>query len=132
MLSYLPDRTIVTLYFQASIHKLQVVQNATARLLTRTKKFYHITPVLAALHWLPVRFRIHIKVLLLFSKAVNGLAPAFNLLTPYVPAWALRSSDELLLVLPRSNFKSKGSRALVSLVPKYGIVSQFMLDLLPA
>ena len=62
MFSYLPDRTIVTLYFQASIHKLQVVQNATARLLTRTKKFDLITPVLDTLHWIPVMFRIDFKI----------------------------------------------------------------------
>ena len=38
-------------------------------------------------------------------KAVKGLAPAHisSLLTPYVPARALRSSNELILVSPRSS-----------------------------
>ena len=43
---------------QASLHKLKVVQNAAAILLTKTKKSDHITPVLAELHWLPVRSRV--------------------------------------------------------------------------
>ncbi|KAI3356625.1 hypothetical protein L3Q82_017840 [Scortum barcoo] len=40
---------------------LQLVQNAAAQVLTRTRKRDHITPVLASLHWLPVKFRIKLK-----------------------------------------------------------------------
>ena len=36
------------------IHKLQMVQHAAARVITRTRKFNSITPVLKELHWLPV------------------------------------------------------------------------------
>ncbi|XP_061907768.1 uncharacterized protein LOC133652732, partial [Entelurus aequoreus] len=36
----------------SSIKRLQLVQNAAARLLTKTRKFDHITPILAHLHWL--------------------------------------------------------------------------------
>ena len=43
--------------------KLQMVQNATARLL--------ISPTLAALHQLPIHFRIDYKVLMLTYKALN-------------------------------------------------------------
>ena len=50
----------------ASLARLQLVQNAAACLLTRTRKRDHITPILASLHWLPVHFRIHFKMLLLF------------------------------------------------------------------
>ena len=39
--------------------------NAAAKILTRTKKMYHITPMLASLHWLPVKARAAFKVLLL-------------------------------------------------------------------
>ena len=35
----------------------------------------HITPVLCSLHWLPVKFRIHLKILLLTFKAIYGHAP---------------------------------------------------------
>ena len=85
---------------QASIKRLQLVQNAAARLLTGHKKRDHITPILASLHWLPIRFRIDFKILLFVFKALNGLAPAYiaELLQCYTPARALRSADQLLLV----------------------------------
>jgi hypothetical protein len=51
------------------IDKLQRVQNTAARLITRTKKFDHITPILKELHWLPIEERIKYKVLLLAHKA---------------------------------------------------------------
>ncbi len=34
-----------------------------------------ITPVLVYLHWLPVSFRIELKVLLMVFKALHGIAP---------------------------------------------------------
>ncbi len=49
-----------------TIRQLQLIQNAAARILTRTRKSEHISPVLRSLHWLPVTFRIDFKVLLLF------------------------------------------------------------------
>uniref|UniRef100_A0A9J8ATE3 Reverse transcriptase domain-containing protein n=1 Tax=Cyprinus carpio carpio TaxID=630221 RepID=A0A9J8ATE3_CYPCA len=45
----------------SSINKLQVVQNAAARVLTRSRKYDHITPILQSLHWLPIKFRISYK-----------------------------------------------------------------------
>ena len=41
--------------------KLQVAQNAAARLLTGVRKHHNISPILAKLHWLPIRFRISFK-----------------------------------------------------------------------
>ncbi|KAI2647110.1 putative RNA-directed DNA polymerase from transposon BS [Labeo rohita] len=49
----------------SSINKLQIVQNAAARVLTRSRKYDHITPILKSLHWLPIRFRISYKIVLL-------------------------------------------------------------------
>lgn len=43
---------------QFSLSRLQLVQNAAARFLAGTKKREPITPVLASLHWLPVKFRV--------------------------------------------------------------------------
>ncbi len=40
------------------INKLQMVQNAAARVLTRTRKYDHISPVMSTLHWLPNKHRI--------------------------------------------------------------------------
>ena len=44
------------------VSKLQRVQNTAARLVTRKKKYEHIT--LVALHWLPFKFRCQYKLLL--------------------------------------------------------------------
>ncbi len=50
--------------------QLQLIQNAAARILTRTRTSEHITPVLKSLHWLT--FRIDFKALLLVYKSLNG------------------------------------------------------------
>ncbi len=41
-------------YQKKLIGKLHLVQNSVARLLTKTRKREHITPVLATLHWLHI------------------------------------------------------------------------------
>ena len=42
---------------QRALQRLQKAQNCAARLITRTRKYEHITPVLQRLHWLPVHLR---------------------------------------------------------------------------
>ena len=51
-----------------SIHRLHLAQNAAARVIKRTPKREHMTPVLRDLHWLPVNRRIEFKILLFASK----------------------------------------------------------------
>ena len=67
------------------IQKLQRVHNTAARIVTRTRKYEHITPVLFDLHWLPVSFRIQFKVLVYTFEVVHGLAPSYlnELAKPY-------------------------------------------------
>ena len=48
-----------------NIFRLQRVQNTLARIVTRMKKFDHITPVLRRLHWLPIQCRVEYKVAML-------------------------------------------------------------------
>uniref|UniRef100_A0A8C7RA04 Reverse transcriptase domain-containing protein n=1 Tax=Oncorhynchus mykiss TaxID=8022 RepID=A0A8C7RA04_ONCMY len=93
--------------------KLQLVLNTAARILTRTKKNYHITPVLASLYWLPVKARADFKVLLLTYKALHGLAPTYpsDLVLPYIPTRTLRSQDAGLLIVPRISKQTAGGRA---------------------
>ena len=55
----------------------QRVQNAAARLIFQESKYCHVRPLLYNLHWLPVKFRIDFKILLLTYKAINGLAPFY-------------------------------------------------------
>ncbi|XP_033631811.1 uncharacterized protein LOC117293560 [Asterias rubens] len=84
------------------LSKLQRIQNLAARLIARSKKQNHITPILQELHWLPVNARIQYKVLLLTFNAVHGLSPHYisELITPYTPTRSLRSSSQLLLQVP--------------------------------
>uniref|UniRef100_A0A8C1LY92 Reverse transcriptase domain-containing protein n=1 Tax=Cyprinus carpio TaxID=7962 RepID=A0A8C1LY92_CYPCA len=105
---------------EASLTRLQRVQNAAARLLTGTRKRDHITPILVSLHWLPVRFRIDFKILLLVFKSLNNTAPKYlsDLLQPYAPSRALRSAGQLLLVSPNARLKSRGDRAFAVAAPK--------------
>ncbi len=104
----------------SSINKLQIVQNAAARVLTRSRKYDHITPILQSLHWLPIKFRISYKILLLAYKALNDLAPAYltNLLSRYNPTRSLRSQNSGLLVVPRIAKSTKGGRTFSYLAPK--------------
>ncbi len=71
----------------SSIKKLQTVQHTAASVLTRSRKYDHITPVLQSLHWLPINFCIRYKIVLLAYKALNVLTPAYltNLLPRYNP-----------------------------------------------
>ena len=93
------------------IKKLQSVLNAAARVVTMTRKFDHISPVLYKLHWLPVKFRIQFKLILLVYKALNGLAPNYLSEKLHVKSnKRLRSGDQKLLVVPRSRTNSYGER----------------------
>ena len=56
---------------------LQLVQNLVARLITGVNKFQHIFPTLATIHWLPIRFHINFKVMIITFKALNGLGPRY-------------------------------------------------------
>ena len=90
-----------------------MVQNSAARLLTGTRRREHITPVLAQLHWLPVKYRIDFKILLFVFKALNGLAPQYisDLVSAPPTVRTLRSSSQRLLAIPQTNLVTKGDRA---------------------
>ena len=94
--------------------KLQSIQNAAARLITRTS----ITPVLRDLHWLPIRRRIEFKIATLVYKCLNSLAPPYLaddcILVSTVPGQRhLRSADTRKLCVPLTN-TNYGSRTLIA------------------
>ena len=105
------------------ISRLQRVQNTAARILTRTKKFEHITPILKSLHWLPVSKRIEYKILTLTFKCLQeeDEAPGYlkELITKYEPRteMTLRSFDKKLLVDPRTNLVTYGDRSFYKAAP---------------
>ena len=112
------------LYGLPDVHiaKFQRVQNAAARLLVGLPRFCHITPVLCDLHWLPIRYRINFKILLLTFKCLHGLAPKYlsDLLTVSKPSrYNLRNHMGTLLTPASVKFKvTLGNRAFKSSAPK--------------
>ena len=54
------------------IYRLQRVQNAAARLVFRAPRFCHITPLWVGLHWVHVKFRIDLKIILITFTVLNG------------------------------------------------------------
>ena len=59
------------------IHKVQLVQNAAARVISMSNKYDHITPVLFDLHWLPVAQRIVFKLLCFTYSCYHGTALSY-------------------------------------------------------
>eukprot|EP00794_Sanderia_malayensis_P013257 gene13257-14621_t len=104
------------------ISKLQRVQNSAARLLSLAPKYCHITPLLKELHWLPVKFRIDYKIIIMTFKAINGTAPDYisDLVTlKSNSGYSLRSNDKLFLSPP--SFKTLptiGDRAFIAAAPR--------------
>ena len=60
-----------------NICKLQLIQNFAARVLTGTKKFDHISPILNELGWLPVKVLLLQRDLTMMYKCLNGLTPDY-------------------------------------------------------
>ena len=100
--------------------KLQRVQNAAARLITKTKKQDHVTAVLIDLHWLPIKQRIEYKLLLLTFRSLHELAASYitDLLIRYEPTRPLRSADAHLLEVPRCRLHTQGEKAFSSAAPR--------------
>ncbi len=102
------------------INKLQMVQNVAARVLTRTRKYDHISPVMSTLHWLPIKHCIDFKILLITYKALNGLASQYlsELLSHYSPSRPLSSQNSGDLIIPRISKSMAGGRYFFYLAPK--------------
>ena len=104
---------------QKHLHRLQLIQNTAARVITKTPKFAHITNILKDLHWLPLNLRIIYKILLIVFKFKNHVVPDYiaDMLTWHAPKRNLRSRDKLLLHQPKSR-TSWGDRAFSVAAPR--------------
>ena len=106
--------------------KLQKIQNQSARIITRTRRSEHITPVLKNLHWLPIHRRIQYKILLTSFKALHGLAPGY--LADLIPRLSIpraTRSQNLALLKPcpvvkqgKKLSKTFGERSFMYSAPK--------------
>ena len=87
--------------YKQNIHKLQLMQNFAACILTDTGKYDHITPALKALGWLTIEEQLRLRDVTMMYKCVNNLVP------PYISckigkrsnahAYNLRNSEDLNL-----------------------------------
>ena len=105
------------------LNKLQRIQNAAARLVCQQSTHCHITPLLFNLHWLPVKFQIAFKILLITFKTLKRLAPAYVaslIAIKSPPRCNLRSSrDSLLLSCTKKLSKvTLGDRSFAYAAPK--------------
>ena len=105
---------------RAQISKYQHIMNCAAWLISSIRKYDHVTPILKSLHWLTSEARIHYKILCLTYKALNDLAPDYlsDAITRHQLMHSLRSSEKGLLVVPKVQTKSYGSRAFAHAGPK--------------
>ena len=99
---------------EKSLNHVQRFQNTAARIITKKRKYDHITPIFISLHWLPVRQRISYKILLITYKILNNLAPPYlsDVINIPNPTRSLRSNDALLLKKPKIKTQNYGGRTL--------------------
>ena len=115
------------------IAKLQRLQNSAARLIFRFPRFYHISPILRTLHWLPVEFRIQLKIIIITFQTIHGQAPVYLQVQELISQkkekrYNLRScAMEIMLQMPKTlTKKTLGDRAFLATAPKLwnGLPSQ--------
>ena len=90
--------------------------STSTRLVTGSRKYDHITPVLRSLHWLPIHQRIDFKIATLVYKCLHGLAPPYLaddcvLVSSLSNRRQLRSASSQRLLVPRTQTVTYGPRA---------------------
>ena len=92
----------------------QKIQNNAARIVFKSPKHCHVSPLLRSLHWLPITKRIDYKLSSLCFSFINGTGPEYlsELLTVYTLSRQLRSaSDTGLFRIPSFKTKTNGQRS---------------------
>ena len=57
--------------------KVQSIQNFACKIITKSRKYDHVTPLLRELNWLPVDKLLYFRDACLTYKCVNNLAPDY-------------------------------------------------------
>ena len=101
----------------SDIQRLQLLQNWAARLMFQVGRRDHVSPLLRKLHWLPMKQRIHFKVLCFVYKWFIGVSPSYlsSCLALYIPGHeGLRSATDTT----RLQEHNTNSRCLLSAADK--------------
>ena len=105
----------------SSLKKLQRVQNMCARLVLRRSKTDSATACLRDLHWLPVKYRIHHKILTLTYKSYHSIGRVYlqqMIVKHQAKCEGLRSEQQQgLLVIPRTRSKTFTDRSFAVAAP---------------
>ncbi len=98
---------------QGRLQHIQRTQNTAPRIITNTRRYEHINPVLRQLHWLPMQEQIEFKVLCLTYKALHNMAPLYltQVLSQKIVPRPLRCKDQHLLQVPMTTLKYAGDRS---------------------
>ncbi|XP_073438176.1 uncharacterized protein [Dendrobates tinctorius] len=93
LLSGLPSSTLAP---------LQSILHSAAQLIHLSPRYSPASPLCQALHWLPIAQRLQFKTLTMTYKAIHTLSPLYicDMVSRYLPACNLRSSQDLLLYSP--------------------------------
>jgi len=85
------DHLLVCMYYcnatLAGLSRLQSVLNAADRLIHRSSRYEHVTPMLRDLHWLRSPERIDFKLAVVTYRCLHGLAPRY--LSDYIQSVAV-------------------------------------------
>ena len=89
-------------YFYFQIESTLWTPLSLARVVAQKSCFCHITPILADLHWLPVRHRINFKIATIAFKVWYFQQPSYlaTLVPRYVPMRSLQSLSSLPICIP--------------------------------
>ena len=98
--------------------KIQRLLNRLACVVIKSPPFTHSVPLLRSLHWLPVKYRVHIKICLQTYKALHEEQPVYlrSLIAISLPSRSLRSNRASTLSIPRIKTNT-GARAFSSCAP---------------
>ena len=101
------------------IARLQRVLNSAARLVMKKRRRDHVTPLLKELRWLSVKFRCHYKIATLAYRHFEGTLPPYlsSSLCAYGPSRSLRSSNAMLLKIPKRKLNSFVQRSFSFMAP---------------
>jgi exonuclease III len=105
---------------ETTLNIAQRIQNWAAKVALKRGRYDSSSKALFDLHWLPVRYRIDFKILLLVFKCINDLAPIYlqNMIVKRSSQRQTRSASVLTLEVPSTKCKLFADRSFSVYGPK--------------